>query len=70
MQKVLTDQMMNLIIKELHERNMGNGSLHASRIIQSIEQSNKGLKQTYSNNSYYIIYVDQATQQILIHYKI
>ena len=46
MQKALPDKMMNMIVKELDDRNMGHGSFNASRIIQSIEQSNKDLKQS------------------------
>ena len=45
-QKMLPDQMMNMIIKELDERNMGECSFNASRIIQSIEKSNNDLKQS------------------------
>ena len=46
MQKALPDKMMNMIVKELDDRNMGQGSFNASRIIQSIEKSNKDLKQS------------------------
>ena len=46
MQKALPDKMMNMIDKELDDRNMGQGSFDASRIIQSIEKSNKDLKQS------------------------
>ena len=38
MRKNLPDQMMNMIIKELDKRNMGEGSFNASHIIQSIEE--------------------------------
>ena len=63
MQKGLPDNMMNAIIKELDERNTGNGSFNASHVMQLIQTQNL-------INPYYIIYVDQATLQILIHYKI
>ena len=46
MQIALLDQMINLIIKELDERNMGNGSFNSSHIIQSIQQSNTEYKQS------------------------
>ena len=38
--------MMNLIRNEFDERNVGNGSLKASRIMQSTQQSNTELKQS------------------------
>ena len=38
--------MMNTIIKELDERNMGKGSFNVSRNIHSIEKSNNDLKQS------------------------
>ena len=44
MQTKLPDQMMDIIIKELDERNMGEGLFNVSRIIQSIEKSNSDLK--------------------------
>ena len=44
MRKMLPDQMMNMIIKEVDERNMGEGSFNASSIIQSSEKSNNDLK--------------------------
>ena len=37
---------MNMIVKEFDGKTMGQGSFNASRIIQSIEQSNKDLKQS------------------------
>ena len=37
--------MMNMIIKELEERNMGEASCNASHIIQSVQKSNNELKQ-------------------------
>ena len=43
MQKALPDQMMNLIIKKLDERNMGNSFYNALCITQSIQQSNTEL---------------------------
>ena len=46
MQKALPDKMMDSIIKELDERNMGNGSFNAFCITQSIQQSNIELKQS------------------------
>ena len=38
--------MMNLIVKGLDDRNMGQGTLNASHIIQSIQKSNIDLKQS------------------------
>ena len=46
LQKVLRDKMMNLIVKELDERNMGQGPFNSSHIIQSIHESNINLKQS------------------------
>ena len=46
MQTALPDQMINIIIEELDERNMGNGSFNLSRIIQSIQKSNTKLKKS------------------------
>ena len=39
--------MMNIIIKELDDRNVGEDSFNASRIIQSIEKSNNNFKQSF-----------------------
>ena len=44
METKLPDQMMNMIIKELDKRNMGDDSFNASHIIQSIEISKNYLK--------------------------
>ena len=38
---------MNMNIKELDNKNMGEGPFNASRIIQSIEKSNNHLKQLF-----------------------
>ena len=38
---------MNIIIKELDDRNVGEDSFNASRIIQSIEKSNNNFKQSF-----------------------
>ena len=46
MQTKPPDQIIDMIIKELYERNMGKGSFNTSRIIQSIEKSNDDLKQS------------------------
>ena len=50
MQNKLPDQMMNMMIKELDERNMGAGSYNASCIIQSIEKSNNDLKKSLTQH--------------------
>ena len=46
MQKKQPDQRMNMIFKELDERNIGGGSFNVSHIIQSIKKSNNDLKQS------------------------
>ena len=44
LQKMLPDKMMNPIEKEFHDRNMGQESFNASRIIHSSQESNIDLK--------------------------
>ena len=39
--------MMNMLVKELDEKNMGQGGINTSRIIQSIQQPNIDLKQSF-----------------------
>ena len=46
LQKTLPDKMMNLIVKENDDRNLGQGTFNASHIIQSIQESNFDLKQS------------------------
>ena len=47
MQKSLPDVMLSKFITEMDERNIGGGSINASRIINLIEKSNKELKQAF-----------------------
>ena len=46
LQNLLPDKMVNLIVKELDERNTGQGTFNALRIIQSIQESNIDLKRS------------------------
>ena len=44
--KMLPDKMMNLIVKEFDDKNIGQGTFNASHIIQSIKESNIVIKQS------------------------
>ena len=46
MQKALPEEMLKRFVQELDQRNIGNGSVNANRIIERIEQSNQDLKES------------------------
>ena len=46
MQKALPEEMLKRFVEELDQRNIGNGSVNANRIIERIEQSNQDLKES------------------------
>ena len=46
MQKALPGEMLKRFVEELDQRNIGNGSLNANRIIESIQQSHMDLKES------------------------